>query len=283
MTKKVFLLLTFIFSVFHIHAQWNQFSYDSVNYVFGDTAFIRAQPSTVNSLVTDTLFAADMVRILEKSESSLTLKGISAPWFLVSYKKDSVEKTGYIWSGLLAFNAVRRGDTKFVCGANRIITKDTVLNGVKDCAKVCLIGIKVFRHGDKLASTQFNVLYYEELFRLIKTEVTGHLGLKNVENIVSVVITGEACDIPEDSYYFGFRKNEIVPVYNAECIASAGLYYHNEILIFPAQKGGKENTIIWKMEHGEDTEKLDKKGEPIYKKKYDRKELLWDGDKAVAK
>lgn len=283
MNKRVLLLLTFIFSVFHINAQWNQFSNDSVNYVFGDTAFIRAQPSTVNSLVIDTLFAADMVTIQERTESSLTLKGISAPWYLVSYKKDSVEKQGYIWAGLLAFNAVRRGNTKFVCGANRIITKDTVLHDSKERVKVCLIGIKIIKNGDRLASTQFNVLYYEELFRLIRTEVTGNLGLKNIENIVSIMISGEACDIPEDSYYFGFRNNEIVPVYNIENIASAGLYYHNELLIFPAQKGGKENTIVWKMEFGEDTEKMDKKGDVIYKKKYDRKEFLWDGDKAVAK
>jgi len=283
MKKRFFLFLIFIFSVIHINAQWNHFSNDSVNYVFADTAFVRTAPSAVNTPISDTLFAADIVTILENSEPLLSLKGISCPWMYISYKKDSVEKKGYIWSGLLAFNALRRGDTKFVCGANRIVVRDTTINGSKDRVKVCSIGIKVFRKGNKLASTQFNVLYYEELFNFVKAEARSGLGLKNVENIVSVTISGEACDIPTDTYYFGFRANEIVPIYNIENISSAGLYYHDERLFFPAEKGGKENMIIWKMENGEDTEKIDKKGEPIYKKKYSNKELMWDGDKAVAK
>ena len=64
-------------------------------------------------------------------------------------------------------------------------------------------------------------------------------------------------------------------------VGDAGVFYHTETLLFPKEKGGQPGKIIKLSEEGEaDEEKVDKKGEPIFKVKKSREVYLWDGASA---
>ncbi|MBN9299067.1 MAG: hypothetical protein J0I41_18855 [Filimonas sp.] len=239
---------------------------------------MRSAPSTGKPAI-DTLFAADNVNVTQRLEETLTLKGITANWVKISYTKNAVQREGYIWSGLLAFNPIRRGDTKFFYGANRIVTKDTILNKEKVTVQVMQMEIKVYQQGKKFTSLVYPLIYNGESFSFTESKLYDGKGLKDVERVLSIMFSGEACGVPTDTYYFGIRRNEIVPVISTTDIGDADVYYHTEELIFPSDKGGKPDIIAWNMEEGESTEKADKKGNTIYKVKKDKKRYAWDGIK----
>ncbi|WP_128414659.1 hypothetical protein [Flavobacterium sp. Root901] len=80
---------------------------------------------------------------------------------------------------------------------------------------------------------------------------------------------------PSRLYYFGFGNNELIPIYNIKSVGDGD--YHSEELIFPRDKGGKPNLVLLKIEDGEDTGKNYKNGDPVYKKKKQIKQFMWNG------
>jgi hypothetical protein len=69
-------------------------------------------------------------------------------------------------------------------------------------------------------------------------------GLKNVNSIYRISLSGEACGIPTYHYYFGWTGKKILLLPQKYQVGDAGIFYHTEEFIFPNEKKGEQNTII---------------------------------------
>ncbi|PZF72507.1 SH3 domain-containing protein [Taibaiella soli] len=279
--KSPLLLLSLVFLVTYTHAQLGYFENNHDTFVFSDTAYIRNAPSTSSKLI-DTLLASHRVWILETTEKNQTIRGIEAPWLKVRYTKNNQVAEGYIWSGLLALAPLYKDDMKFVCGISRIFYKDTTIvfkddpkQSMRDTIRMMSLEIKVFKGVERVVS--FKRLIEHATYPT--AIISEGKGLKNVDDILSLSFGGEACGVPTNTYHYGYRNKQIIPLYETMSVGDAGVYYHEEKLIFPAEKGGKPNVVLFKEQTEEATDRNDKHGEPIFKTTKSTKTLLWDGTK----
>jgi len=248
-------------------------------YVFGDTVFVR-QNFGITHPVIDTLFVGDDVNVLATDTSIFALKGFSAPWVKVQYKKSGTPKEGYLWSGLLSFNCLRRGEVKFVFGIDYCTKKVVTHNGENYDDYQTLIKVKVVKSGIKIHQQQF-VLDGAESMSYVEGKVTNHKGLDKVQYLLDLNFSGEACGIPSYTKMFAWNGKQLNPLPLLTSISDAGVFYDHESFIFPADKKGKKGMIGLLKETGEETEKLDKKGNPIFKESISTSWYTWNGEKAV--
>ncbi|MGN6420445.1 MAG: hypothetical protein ACTHMC_23250 [Pseudobacter sp.] len=244
---------------------WGLYYMDSVDrYVFADTAFIRVSPDTKQA-PSDTLFAGDNITVKSMVPNALTIRGLKGPWLNVGYQKNGEYKTGYIWQGLISCTPLRRGDIKFVYAIERTADTSFIANGEKTTAPRFLVRLKVVQNGKILTRTSFFTPNDESANSSGGKVMTG-IGLSNVQNIVVISFSGEACGIPTLDYYFAFTKNNnLVRFPDKMNVGDAGAYYHSENFIFPGEKNGKPDLLLWNMIEEEATEKTDSNGEPIMK------------------
>jgi hypothetical protein len=253
-------------------------SLEGDQYVYADTAYVRSLPGT-RSTVADTLLVGDNVTILSTEKVVSTIKGILAPWTKIRYNKKGLQKEGYIWSGLLTLNAMRRGETKFIYGVERVIrNNDTDVSTL--VSDEYIIGLKVVSDNQLMDAYKFK-LDSRESINLTTSTVRDGRGLNNTKNIIALTFSGEACAIPTLTYRFGWTGIKLYQLPIEEDVADASVFYYDEELIFPADKGGKGGFIIKQIKNEEATEKVDKKGEPIFKTTREQKIYKWDGIKFI--
>ena len=254
---------------------WSLNENDS-RYVFADTAYVRISPDTKQAPA-DTLFAGDDITVSAITDKLLSLKGLSAPWVAVKYKKNGVDKEGFLWQGLISFAPMRRGDTKFVYAIDRRVDSTLVHDGVKSVSKIFVVKLKVVRAGKLLATSSCRV-FDGESANFSEPKVMSGLGLSNVQNIVSLCFNGAACGVPSEYYYFAWMNDaRLVPLPDRMTVGDAGVYYHDESFTFPAEKDGQPDVISWNMVEEEETEKVDKNGAPVMKVTKDAAKYTWDG------
>jgi len=268
---KKLLLLLFISLSNTLHAQdfpdmrsWSLYADSTERYIFADTAFVRLTPDTKQAPI-DTLLAGDNITIISTTPNALTIRGLRGPWLQVSYQKNGEAKNGYIWQGLVSCAPMRRGDIKFVYGIERRADSAYTSDQGKDTMRRYLVRLKVIQNGSILAKTAF-VTDDDESANFSMGKVMSGMGLTNVQHIVVVTFSGEACAIPTYDYYFALTKdNQLVRLPEKTNIGDAGVFYHAESFTFPNEKNGKPDMMIWDMVEEEATEKLDKDGNEILK------------------
>jgi hypothetical protein len=247
-------------------------------YVYADTAYVRSSPG-IKAGIHDTLFVGDNVTIISNEKTTSSVKGILAQWSKIHYWKDGKQKEGFMWAGLLTLNAMRKGDTKFIYGVERVVT-----NTDKDVPNLKLedyiIGLKVVKPKQKVAYYKFK-LDSRESISFTTSQVGGGKGLDNIKNIIALTFSGEACGIPTLTYRFGWTGEKLCQLPLETDIADADVYFYDENLTFPTDKNGKPNSIVIQVEEEEATDKTDKKGNPVYKTTRERKVYKWDGFKVI--
>ncbi len=241
-------------------------SYDTAaRYIFSDTAFIRSSPSTKQAAI-DTLVAGDNINVTAITDKQLTIRGLNGPWLKISYNKYGEQRSGYVWQGLISCTPMRRGDIKFVYGVERR-ADSTFINEskAKDTIHRFFIRLKVVQNGGIIAKSSV-ITPDDESAGYCTGKVMSGMGLTNVQNIVVLSFSGEACGIPTYDYYFAFTKDsQLVKFPDKTNIGDADVFYHSEEFIFPNEKGGQPDMVIWNMRTEEATDKVDKDGLYIMK------------------
>jgi hypothetical protein len=244
-------------------------------YIFADTARIRQSPS-LQAAVLDSLFAGDALTLLRRTDTITNGSGKKAPWYEVRYEKDGKSRQGYIWGGLLSFRALRRGAVKFVYGIYHIST-----DSVRDQFDIYTtdnahVGIKVLKDGKIVARDSYTV----GTESLMDTEAgfQDAKGLKQVETVLRTVFSGAACAVPTFTHYHCWNGTQLIALPVITDVSDAGVFYHDETYIFPADKGGQPGKIIFK-EITEETADDSPKAKPKVKKS--SKVYQWDGKKLV--
>ncbi|HEX6429737.1 MAG TPA: SH3 domain-containing protein [Niastella sp.] len=259
---------------------WALYGNDTIDrYIFADTALIRSTPDTKQAPV-DTLFAGDNITIAEITSKALTIRGLKGPWLKINYTKNGEQKNGYVWQGLVSCMPLRRGDIKFVYAIERRADSTFRRGKFKDTLRRYLVRLKVVQQG-KIVAKATVITPNDESANFSGGKLMSGMGLTNVQNIIVLTFSGEACAIPTYDYYLAWTKsNQLVRLPNKENVSDAGVFYHSETFTFPNEKNGKPDMIVWNMSVEEETEKVDKNGEPVLKVTEKKSAVYtWDGVK----
>ena len=259
---------------------WTLYGNDTIDrYIFADTALIRSTPDTKQAPV-DTLFAGDNITIAEITSKALTIRGLKGPWLKINYTKNGEQKNGYVWQGLVSCMPLRRGDIKFVYAIERRADSTFQKGKFKDTLRRYLVRLKVVQQG-KIVAKATIITPNDESANFSGGKLMSGMGLTNVQNIIVLTFSGEACAIPTYDYYLAWTKNnQLIRFPNKENVSDAGVFYHSETFTFPNEKNGKPDMIVWNMSVEEESEKVDKNGEPILKVTEKKSAVYtWDGVK----
>jgi hypothetical protein len=279
--KKTLLLFFFTLTFLSIRAQeqpaayavnqefnlWN-FQIGDTAYVFADIAYIRDNANTKAKLL-DSLAEGTMVVIKSEGYNGNTIRGFYAPWYKISYIKDNIKQEGFIWLGLLALNSIYNQDQEqFLYGFKKYKAATESNNSYYDAE------IKVLNKEKKCIA---RASYEAEVNQQTGTEtkILGGMGLKNIKNIHRSAFLGEACGIATQYYYFAWNGHDLIHFPDKMSISDAGVFYHDETLLFPSEHKGDPTTIYKNIIAGENIgDDLDS---PNYKEIKSQKKYTWDG------
>lgn len=241
--------------------------------IFSDKAYIRQSPS-LQAPVIDSLTIGNPVIASRLTETELTLRGMTAPWWQVRYQAGGKQKEGYLWLGLLSLGNYRKDTVQLLYGIEKVIPGAAKEDGPKYVVIV------------KALNTTHHLLDKKELTVAggqfaISTEgkLLGSMGLDKLNAILRLCFSGEACGIPTDFYYYGWTGSKLLVLPEKSNVFDAGAVSHDEVLLFPKEAGGQAGKIIKVItdeEYGDDQE-------TVIKKTTNREVFVWDGEKAVKK
>jgi Bacterial SH3 domain len=221
-------------------------------YIYADTARVRMEPS-LQATVLDTLLTGDELTIVRKTDVELMGSGKTANWFSVQYIKNGTKKNGYIWGGLLSLKSMRRGNLKFVYGINTIVADDTIkYESDVYINQSAYAGLKVVQNNKVISRIQYKIGRESAVFTY--AGMSDGKKLRNIEYIIRLGFSGEACGIPAYDNYFLWNGKALIPMPQISSSADAGAYAHSEHYIFPSDKGGKPGKVLFKEETMEEEE-----------------------------
>jgi len=242
------------------------FEVNTAQKIFTEGARIRENPN-LQANVIDSLQTNSSVTILSKSSNIQKLGKRIAGWHRISYFKNGKTLQGYIWGGNLSISFQRKNGIDFLFGISKTVQKkdesgDPYLQNIAS--------IKAMKGDLFLDEVQFETGSGDSLnFSSFDTE-NGHR-LANIEMVLRAELTGAACGVPTYSHIALFNGKKLIALPTLENISDAGVYYHEEVYVFPDQKKGKPGHILFFMEDVE----VDDNDKEIIKK--DRKVYLWNG------
>ena len=259
---------------------WGKYTQGRADHIFSDTAIIRAAPDTRSARM-DTLYAGDSIRVQSKEANDLELKGILAPWFRISYTKNGVRKQGYVWSGLVALKRLVLPDAFFLVSVDRVSRRTRTVDGELETENVHDFLVKSVREGKVIDRSLLNFtdIGYETING---GSVPAVMGLKNVIGRFSFELVPEVHEMSTISCAFLWTGKKMTALPLTETAFADDDLYIRETLVLPGVKGGVDNTVIWRQEHSEHTDKSDKKGMPVAKVTRKDKRYLWDGEKLTS-
>lgn len=281
--KTLFATLLALISFLTAMAQENAVSYkldDEYNlyskhegdtaYIYADIAYIREHPSIKSNSV-DSLLQGTQVFIKSNGYNRSTIRGFVAPWHKISYRKNGQQKEGYVWLGLLdlGHNSDANGNL-FVHGFLRY-EKETSYSPA-----TYLLEIKGFdKSGNIISKISYPATVDGQTYS--DSKILSNMGLKGLQSIHRIGVYSESCGIPTLHYYFGWTGQEFITMFEKTNVGDAGIFYHEERILFPSEHHLAADLIIKDIEEGEVID--ENANEPEYKKTTSREKFLWDGKK----
>lgn len=236
--------------------------------IFTDNTRIRQLPD-VASPVLDSLNTNQDILIIKKEDSILKLGERAANWYKVSYQKEGKMSEGYVWGGNLCVDYRNKNGYDFLFGLTKTVKiKDGQFKDEE--VQQNRAGVKMIKENILIDEVSFETGSGESLNYGTFNVESGHK-LKNVELTLKATVSGEACGIPSYDQYILLKDKKLITLPQLINVGDADVYYHSEQFIFPNDKGGVSNTIIFKMEE------MEKDENDREKKKYATKFYVWDG------
>ncbi|ASK32177.1 SH3 domain-containing protein [Chryseobacterium sp. T16E-39] len=272
--KALFTVL-FLFTIQFFSAQEEAYANGVFGYeenkaqkIFTNWTRVRQEPK-VDAQILDSLQTNQQILILQKDEAILKLGERRSNWYKISYQKGEQIAEGYIWGGNLCVGYRNKNGYDFLFGLSKTENKKDKRSG--ENLKQNIASIKALEGSTLIDEVFFNTGQGEELSYGTFTVESNHK-LQNVELTLKAMVSGEACGIASYDQYVLFKDKKLMVLPQLMNVGDADVYYHSESFIFPNDKGGSPNTIIFKMEEMEKDDH-DKK-----KKKHSSKTYLWDGN-----
>ena len=241
--------------------------------IFSDKAYIRQSPSSQAPIV-DSFTTGNSVIAAKLTETELTLKGMTTPWWQVRYKVGGKQKEGYLWLGLAALGQYKKDSVQLLYGIEKVIP-----GAAKGDDSKYVVVLKALSTTHHLLDKKELIVTGGQFAISAEGKLLGSMGLDKLTAILRLCFSGEACGIPTDYYYFGWTGSKFLPLPQKSSMFDAGAISHDEVLLFPKEPGGQAGKIIKVIkdeEFGED-------GEKVVKTTTNREVFVWDGAKATKK
>ena len=222
---------------------WPFYHSQNIESVIGvKKCYIRQEPS-LNGKLLDSLSIGYKVNVLENTTKTTTINGLNLSWVEIEYIYNSEIKKGFLWKGCLALGVSKRNGVVFLTTIDSKFTKKIKEGGFEYNPHFCNISVKAVNQNYQLLDTFTIAKQLDESMFFENSTINGW-GLKNVNSIYRISLSGEACGIPTYHYYFGWTGKKILLLPQKYQVGDAGIFYHTEEFIFPNEKKGEQNTII---------------------------------------
>ncbi len=272
--KSFLFFLSFIISILSF-AQENEiygngvfnFEQKTNQRIFTEDTRVRENP-TSSSPILDSLKANTTITILHKDKNVTVLGQRFSHWYKIKYTKEGKQSEGYIWGGNIAMQYLSKNGFDFLFGllpSRKEYSVEDQMDVLKNVAS-----IKSYKNNEQIDEAIFESGMGESLsYSTFKED--SNQNLKNVDFILTAIVSGEACGVPSYEKQVLFSNSKLIQLPTLMNIGDADIFYHSETLIFPKDEDGKPNTIYFSMEEMEKDENE--------KEKFKRKneEYHWDG------
>lgn len=267
--------LTLIFLLLIGLTGWSQIDIDQRNYgkftvgesryLLFDKVNLRNQPY-IESEIVKNLPIGSVMKIIAKSDSSLTLNGYMHNWYQVSQVDDNNSETGvkgYLWGGFFAENIYKTAndpEVRFLYGFAKMEKTDW--------GEVPVLQIRAIMGNIEIAQVSFKAIGSLSTYR--NCELLGNKGIRNVNEIIHFNFSDDFCGGAFGDVYIFWDKAILHHARTLHSGADAPVF-SDESFVFPEDEGGKKGRIIFNESAGEDGDEG-----TVYD--YQRKtELIWTG------
>ncbi|MFD2564961.1 SH3 domain-containing protein [Aquimarina rubra] len=250
-------LLAIQISVAQGYDEQYKFSVGDEVYLFGDNVKLREAPNT-DSKTIGLLSIGTKVTVLKVEDDQYEYKGVSGPWYQVSY----ANQEGYVVGGLLSLtkhNGSISGDNYFVYGLE------------KDAEGSVYVMIRSVKNKAVNSEKKFR-LFGNGSFGIIHST---NKGIDQIQDIIIIDNYSEACGIDGGKSYVVYDGNQLIHMANTSEIGDGGIYHYQSEFIFPSDPGGVPDMIIYKQENGE----MKDEETDWYVTTSQQRNLTWDGEK----
>lgn len=257
--RYLILIILFGLSVF----AYTQGYYNSgeQRYIYADIANVREYPS-LDASVVDKIKNGQEINIEDVGASDKVGEN-EGFWLHITYKSDNNVKEGFIWSNVLSYTQMRRGDTKFVYGKESPAADGNVT-----------FQVKAIRNDSIIDKKSFNVptgsLSYTE------GKIIPNGNLDGLNYIVQLYFTGEACGYGNYHFHYGWNGNRFLELPHTVSVADGGVYSYGEYMIYPTENQLPYNILVKVIAEGESPD-----GEADIEFNYKTMIYKWDGEKAT--
>ena len=233
-----------------------EFKNGEIAYLFGNNVKLRDQPNTESNVLT-LLRIGEQIEIVEKSDSKMQFDGIESPWYKVKAK----DKVGFVLGSLISLDKVSKGNLTYLVSLKK--------NGHKLYVKTRVLedGLGFKENISQLMTSEFSI------------KALGNRGLKNIKSIFEIDYLAESCGANGGGIYLFYNGRELIKAIDYTQVADADAYWFFEEYIFPNDKNGKENKIVYYKEVGETKEYKTQWTESTISKRV----LEWDGNEIIPK
>lgn len=243
------------------------FSANQETLVFGDKINVRSGPKKDASVLTQ-LLVGEAVKILAQDTATLTLNGWTANWAKIEFNKNGKQQ-GYVWGGVLSPTALRLGDVSFVYG----VVRSEIENKKEEYApRKHDIEIRAVK-ANRIISTVKTELVMESGYST-QAFLYEDLGLPNFNKALNFNFFYEACGYPSYDVWCLWDGSSLTALPTLTSVADGGVFYDSEEYIFPENKEGVAETLLYKHEHYEVT---DEENELDYDKTERVRKMKWNG------
>lgn len=255
------LVLFFFFGLSTLLYSQGYYNAGEQRYVYADIANVRELPR-LDAGIVDKIKAGQEVNIENVGEAD-KVGDNDGFWLRIVYKTGDVTKEGFIWSNVLSYTQMRRGDTKFVYGKESAIDEGNVK-----------FELKAIRNDSIIDKRTFNVpsgsLSYTE------GKIISNGNLDKVNYIVQLYFTGEACGYGNYHYHYGWSGSRLLELPYILSVGDGGIYSYGEYLVYPIDYQLPENILLKVVAEGEAP---DENSDIEFQ--YKTMMYKWDGEKAT--
>ena len=253
--------------------KYGEFLENSDAFLFADNVNIRETPSTKAKVIAN-LSIATPVKIISKTDDTLTVNGYNTYWYKISFDKNGSKKTGYVWGGFIsAFTTTTTNDSGNNVCFLFTITEYSEKIGFTASLKAVVNGKIVSTVSFKPHDTdQNNGIYSYD----IDGKIMSNKGLENVKKIIVISFLYPACGYSNGDVIVFWNGKNLIYGTEAPSVSEAGIFNFSSELIYPTDLEGKPNKVIRK----EETVNYDDEGN-ISSNSMKKIEYIWDGKKLV--
>ncbi len=239
--KKLLMLLSMSLSLFGFSFSQSISEYQGeIRYVFVDVARVRFNPQ-IDSKIQDALPVGHKMYIVEKTNESYKLNGFNDFWYKVKYEQNSQMKQGYIWGGLLSQKSEIYNNNLLILGVFSFKENEGFISGVK-----------LISNQKVISNVSFVINYFAKPSEIPDLEMNlyDNLGYRSIQAVIKVSLNSKLLAM---SSYESNNRNIII-INNDQLFLMAvenfrgegGVGSSYEKYIFPKEKGGVENFIIYR-------------------------------------